>query len=84
MPVGPNRRNDQIRRFLYRHPDPFRSVRGLGARQCALSMRVRSNRRLFIPVAPSVAPGWWQCDALVLATICRPASGNPAAPRPVL
>ena len=46
----------QIRRFLYLHPALFRSVRDVGL-VSRLSRQVRSARRLFIRVAPSVAPG---------------------------
>ena len=45
-----------IRRFLYLHPALFRSVRDVGL-VSRLSRQVRSARRLFIRVAPSVAPG---------------------------
>ena len=43
--------------------------------------RARDLRRFL--VAPGVAPDRRQRDALVLAAISRPASGNPAAPCPV-
>ena len=46
----------QIRRFLYRRPRSFRSVRDLGGKRFALSTRVRAATRLFVPAAPSVAP----------------------------
>ena len=45
-----------IRRFLCGRPAPFRSVRDLGLVSPRLSRRVRNIRRLFIRVAPSVAP----------------------------
>jgi hypothetical protein len=49
--------NLQIRRFPYRHPDPFRPVRDLGQSRYALPVQVRNAAaRLFVVVAPSVAP----------------------------
>jgi hypothetical protein len=45
-----------IRRFPHRHPDLFRPVRDLGHIRCALSVQVRNAARLFVVVAPSVAP----------------------------
>jgi hypothetical protein len=45
------------------------------------TQRARDLRRFL--VAPGVAPDRRQRDALVLAVISRPVSGNPAAPCPV-
>jgi hypothetical protein len=42
----------QIRRFLYGHPRPFRSVRDLGIVPGRLSAEVRTSKELFIRLAP--------------------------------
>ena len=46
----------QIRRFLYQHPDLFRSVRDLGRPSALCPCESGTPTRLFVVVAPSVAP----------------------------
>ncbi len=56
-----------IRRCPYWSPGPFRSVRDLGLVPHRLSGQVQRIGKLFVPVAPNVAPiPAWHLGGLVL------------------